>query len=143
MSFDIAIAEQYLTHLAAPQSTARTPIKAKGRSRKLRRQRFIRTKNTKLMVIDENSSMNSDTTSTSSEDYEVVAQLVRRRPRTKIPSIPSDSETDSETSDDDDDTGVMFFVPGCSGARRSARAEPPRKLCLDGLVDILIDLAES
>lgn len=62
------------------------------------------------MLLDESSDINSDATSTSSEDYEVVAQLIRRRPRTKIPSAPSDSET-SDGASDDGDAGVVFFCP--------------------------------
>lgn len=139
VSFDIAIAEKYLTNLIVPQNSIRTPVKVKERFRKPRKRRFIRIKNTKLMIRDENSSINSDTTSTTSEDYEVVAQLVRRRPKTKISSLSSDSETSCETTDDY--TRVVLFVPGYT--RRYTRAEPPRKLCVDGLVDMLMDLTDS
>ncbi|KAE8302027.1 hypothetical protein GL50803_0010978 [Giardia duodenalis] len=141
-SFDVAVAEQYLTILASPWHTVRTPVKAKLRPKKLQRQRFTRTRSTRLMLLDESSDINSDATSTSSEDYEVVAQLIRRRPRTKIPSAPSDSET-SDGASDDGDAGVVFFVPGGRRPARSSQSEPPRKLCLDGLIDILLDLAES
>lgn len=137
LSFDVAVAEQYLTLLATPRHSARTPIKAKARARKPQRQRFTRIRTAKFMFLDESSSVNSDTSSTSSED-EVVAQLIRRYPRTRVPSISSDSETSDGVSDSEN-TGVVFFV---SGGRHSAQCEPPRKLCLDGLVDILIDLAE-
>ncbi|EFO64914.1 Hypothetical protein GLP15_4268 [Giardia lamblia P15] len=140
--FDFAVAEQYLTILASPWHTSRTPIKAKLRPKRSQRQRFARTRNAKFMFLDESSDVNSDATSTSSEDYEVVAQLIRRRPRTKILSVPSDNETSDGTSDDGD-TGVVFFVPGGRRSTRSEPSEPPRKLCLDGLVDILLDLAES
>lgn len=66
------------------------------------------------MLLDESSDINSDATSTSSEDYEVVAQLIRRRPRTKIPSAPSDSET-SDGASDDGDAGVVFLSQAAVG----------------------------